>query len=393
MLDREFTEKQREERDRLYKIIRDESQINIPALLKYARLNNNRRRIEELYDTALEIDENDVSALLAYANFEVEHGRGGTKKVEGLLQRVKDIDIHNPYLYIIWSKLKRKTGNFEEAITILKNGLEYNPRNAAILTTLGTFGKDNGHWKLAENYLEDARNIQPKNFIILNSLGNLYKDEYRFGKRYEIDSVLPEEKFRKAEEIFKNILSSDENNTRILTSYAVLLSEAGKFDDSTELFQKAVKISPTNYIYASWANAMLKNNPSDIAMAKKCLYGFEKGFDERWFSAPLLSILAKILSKEGRLEAARSYWSKATRLASSYSIPNCIIIYNTWAKQEFDHGNLEKAEQLYQEAYNLNNVNTITLRGYAKILEINGKGSEAEKLKYEANKWESKKEY
>lgn len=171
--------------------------------------------------------------------------KGNTPEGEELLKSIvaerKDFDLAFTYL----ATLYKEQGKLREAVEVLRQGREHNPKSYKIITTFGIFLTEVGEFDAAIGILEEGLALVDYDPELWNYLGVAY---WRKGD------------LEKAQKAYEQALKLDENYPIVINNLGSLyLSRAMKNKTSEDLkraienFQKAIALDPT---YASAYNGL-----------------------------------------------------------------------------------------------------------------------------------------
>jgi len=143
------------------------------------------------------------------------------------------------------------------AVSMLKQSVKYNPRNARALYSLGLEMADIGQYKQAEEYFRRSLRMEPHQPIARIGLGKSLCDQKRYTeciKEYERViypgkfTELLEENLHIAYNIvlkdFQNRLLTDGENPQLHYSLGVMYSKLSKGDEAIDHFREAVHLDP-----------------------------------------------------------------------------------------------------------------------------------------------------
>lgn len=120
-------------------------------------------------------------------------------------------------------------GETYKSIEVMKEALNYNPKNTDFYNNIGMSYANIYKYKKAEAFYKKGLEIDQNNLEILNNFGNLKKSLY---------------KSEEAVDIFKKILSIQSNAITVIYNLALLYSQMGRFEESKELLEKMLSIKP-----------------------------------------------------------------------------------------------------------------------------------------------------
>ncbi|MFW5822064.1 MAG: tetratricopeptide repeat protein [Tangfeifania sp.] len=157
--------------------------------------------------------------------------------------------------YLFVEGLKEKAlGNMQKAIQLFSSCLEIDPNSSASMYELAQIHTANNDFTSASLLLEKAISISPENKWYKILLGQVYQQTRRFAK---------------AVEIYDQLLQDEPENLDFLYRKAILLSNAGEFEEAISTYNKMEEITGVN---------------EQVSVAKQQLYveneQVEKAFEE-----------------------------------------------------------------------------------------------------------------
>jgi len=189
--------------------------------------------------------------------------------------------------------------------------LRSHPEHVRGRLAYGGFLKDIGREDEAVIQWEKAREMAPKNPACWNNLATIY------GHRGPIKNAF--EYFEKAielkpdESVYYHNLAVHVYLFRKDAGEYYHLDEAGVFDKSLELYRKAIKLDPQNFIlYTDYAECFYGTNPPRYKEGLEAWYGALKLARDEVEREGVYIHLARIEAKLGMLQDARNHLNSVT---------------------------------------------------------------------------------
>jgi tetratricopeptide (TPR) repeat protein len=192
-----------------------------------------------------------------------------------------------------------KTDMFNEAIREFKTIISQDRENAEIYFYIGLSFHKKGQLKEAINYYQKSYNINPKKLALINNYAVLLEEM---------------EQFSRIEDLYKNALSIDVTNKKLIANLGIYYFKTGKLDDAAELLSEAAAEDQSLiYPLAYLAECSLHQNNLDNAI------GFIEEIIERKFKTPeIFSFLGMLFIKKGDLPKAEECFLNAINADNRY---------------------------------------------------------------------------
>lgn len=345
------------------------------AWAEHARRRGSLVKAEEYFKKALEIEPDNVPALVGYANLERDwkkgrHGEHRRKEAEKQLLRAREIDSRNVYALHSLGVLEKQRAQYaaaalphlREAMHYFHTALRIDPYNLPALNALATLEKERGHLRQAKDYLERALEIDAENLHCLTAWGELWTSVYKDCGRQDAAE--------EAEWAFKQALAIDEENPHASVGYARLLSLLQRYEEADAYLKQAIKLpgkTAETLAYVSTVRGEIAVLQGDT---KRAIREFEDA--RRKGAVAAYTAEAKVLALENLSHARR-----LLKEARDYE-PNNVIISNTEAGIEERYGDKEKAREAFEKSLAIDPENAYTHWHYAELLQRMGESKEAD---------------
>jgi tetratricopeptide (TPR) repeat protein len=215
------------------------------------------------------------------------------------LMRVTELDPDNNAGWLYAGEALYQLGNFDEAVAVLKRGLDLHSGDFDLSLLLGLSYNRLDDFDNAVQYLEAALEIRPDDLNGLSMLALTYDSH----DRHEVSDSL-----------YEAALELDPEYHLVLNNYSYSLAEREKqLERALDMSQRAVEQVPDNDAYLDtlgWIYFKL----GDIEKAEKYVReAIDKGSD----SAVVHDHMGDIYYRLGRYDDALQYWEKALKLDES----------------------------------------------------------------------------
>lgn len=187
-------------------------------------------------------------------------------------------------------------GKADQAIQIEKALLKGGPDDRDVYIGLSQVYSRLKRWKEAEDALEQAEKLSAKpeeKEPVFFLEGSVYERQ----KKYE-----------QAEQMFRQVLQQDPNNTMTLNYLGYMLADRNvRLDEAVNMIKKAVSMDPQNGAYLDslgWAYFRLGN----FDLAEENL---RKAADKTPNDATIQDHLGELYARTGRLKLAAAHWERA----------------------------------------------------------------------------------
>lgn len=280
------------------------------------------------------------------------------------------LDVHldkhpnDPNLFSSYGKLKEKEGKQDEARKYFQKSLEIDSSNLRHTLDFANFSFKRGHIKEARKMFEDTLKFDPENSDVIYNLAQLYERLHDY---------------KTAIEYIEKLLSLDPENSDAFILKAVLDYKAGNTMKAEEEFKEVLEKHSYNiYSWISYVKIQLKQG--NFEKAENLISSFI-------YTVPIdIQNSRALRNLRAELRAAKNSYKEPARWKSNFKEEeeyekNDIISYNVWAGIELKAGKIEKAEELFKKALELDSENAYTLRNYGKML-VNVEGRKEEGKSY-----------
>jgi len=184
-----------------------------------------------------------------------------------------------------------KLGHTDEAIGVYKQVLASDPDNRLALTSLGYASREVGHDQDAQKYFEHLQKVDPSSHVPYLALGDLFtaiheysKAQASYRKGYEmypqnaliiaggINAGIEAHNLPLAGQWMSRISESMEDKPKILRETERYLRLTGKYQESEEAAQKAIKVLPNDrevIVYLGYDLLLLRRENDLLALTAK----------------------------------------------------------------------------------------------------------------------------
>jgi tetratricopeptide (TPR) repeat protein len=182
-------------------------------------------------------------------------------------------------------------GHTDEAIAVFKQVLASDPDNRLALTSLGYASREAGHDEDAEKYFERLEKIDPSSHVAYLALGDLFtarrdftKAQAAYSKGYEIDpqnalvvagginAGIEARNLPLAGKWLSRVSDSMKERPKVLRETERYLRLTGKYQESEEVAQRAIKVLPDDrevVVYLGYDLLLLKKEDDLLALTSK----------------------------------------------------------------------------------------------------------------------------
>lgn len=176
----------------------------------------------------------------------------------------------------------------------------------------------------------------------------------------------------KAEKCYKDGLYYNPKNPYLLQGMAVMLEKLGREQEANKILIESVKSNPRHA--ASWcALGAMNNRRGEVGTARYCYTSAVEG-DARSYVA--LQALGLLEEQEGNTDQARELYSRAIEKSNGRSVHS----YHAWALLERKQGDVVKAYDLLDKAFQCMPDSTRIRLSLAELCELKGETEEVRKL-------------
>jgi arylsulfatase A-like enzyme/Flp pilus assembly protein TadD len=255
-------------------------------------------------------EQDDLKALLPYQNKlqmamgAYHHGRleEGAALLREIIAERKDFDLAYSYLATIY----KEQGKLKEAVSVLRQGTENNPRNFKILSTYGIFLVEVRAYDAAVEILKKAIDLIDYDPEVWNYLGVAFYEKGAYDDALEaydralaLDTDYPlvfnnlgalhfsaflktkdKAAYDKAVAAFRRAIALDPNYPSAYNGLGVALRSAGDLEGAIANWTKAVELKP-DYAYALYNLGLAHLLKGDKAAALEYLTKYKAGFYNR----------------------------------------------------------------------------------------------------------------
>ena len=184
-----------------------------------------------------------------------------------------------------------KLGHTDEAIVVYKQVLASDPDNRLALTSLGYASREVGHGQDAQKYFEHLEKVDPSSHVPYLALGDLFtalhqysKAQASYSKGYElypqnalivaggINAGIEAHNLTLAGQWQSRVSESMEDKPKILRETERYLRLTGKYQESEEVAQKAIKVLPDDrevVVYLGYDLLLLRRENDLLALTSK----------------------------------------------------------------------------------------------------------------------------
>jgi len=251
---------------------------------------------------------------------------GESQKAIGLYEEIVKTD-PSPRSYSMLINAYRVDRQFDKALSIGKQQLEKNPRDADIALVYARSLADGGKPKEGAEILDKLLQSEPANLDIYLNLSQIYVQAKRFGEAekvlrraeerkldkervwFQLAAVYEKQKdYDRAESLFKEILKENPKDGPTLNYIGYMLADRGvRLEEAVRYVEEALVQEPNNPAYLdSLGWAFFKMN--DLQKAEK--YLVMAGELEK--KDPVIQDhIGDLYFKTGNLEKAQEFWKKS----------------------------------------------------------------------------------
>ncbi|HLJ25201.1 MAG TPA: tetratricopeptide repeat protein [Candidatus Angelobacter sp.] len=187
-------------------------------------------------------------------------------------------------------------GKADEAIQVIKSLLKGTPEDRETYVGLSQIYARLKRWKESEDALAQAEKLSTRN------------EEKEYVLFLQGSSYERQKKFEQAEQIFRQVLQQDPNNTMTLNYLGYMLADRNtRLEEALTLIKKALALDPQNGAYLDslgWAYFRLGNYDQSEENLRKAA-------DKTPNDATIQDHLAELYAKTGRLKLAAAHWERA----------------------------------------------------------------------------------
>ena len=184
-----------------------------------------------------------------------------------------------------------KLGHTDEAIAVFKQVLASDPDNRLALTSLGYASREAGHDEDAEKYFEHLAKVDPSSHVVYLALGDLFtarreftRAQASYSKGYEMDpqnaliiagginAGIEAHNFALAGKWFSRVSESMKSRPKVLRETERYLRLTGKYQESEEVAQQAIKVLPNDrevIVYLGYDLLLLRREYELLALTTK----------------------------------------------------------------------------------------------------------------------------
>jgi serine/threonine-protein kinase len=198
---------------------------------------------------------------LADANlviFKETHENACLERAKQAASRALELSLNRPEPQIEVAKIQIATGQYPEAIGVLKMAIEKNPASDEAYRTLGRAELLSGNGQGAILAYRKAVDLDAHSWMNYNSLGSAY---FRLGQTEEAERA-----FQKAIELEPQISDNYTNRGNALL-------QSGRFQEAVPLLEKAVALQPDAVNYSNLGTALfyLRHYRESVSMFQKAV--------------------------------------------------------------------------------------------------------------------------
>lgn len=307
--------------------------------------------IEEVKKLTLNFpDETRYYAILAESYLNA----GEDEKALETYDKILEIDPEDPYIHISLSDYYRKKGNKEKSYEELKAGFE-NP-NLTIDTKVQILL---AYYTVSDLY----KDLKEQALELSEILIEAHPDD---PKAYSIyaDLLYQQDKFEKAREAFKKVLSLDSSKYIVWEQLLFINSELENYEAMLEESESALEFFPQQpllYLFNGLANYQMNNY-------EECISSLERGInfviENNQLMEQFYSYLGDAYHQLKDYENSDKYYEKALDLNPRNSIVLNNYAYYLSNREE----QLEKAEEMAAKAVEIDSTNSANMDTYGWVL-------------------------
>jgi serine/threonine-protein kinase len=224
------------------------------------------------------------------------HDPSWLEKAKQAASRAQDLDRDRPEAQVQVARIQIATGQYPQAVKLLREALEISPASDEAYRTLGKAQLLSGLADQAVASFQKAIELDSRSWINYNSLGAAC---LRLGR-----TNVAERAFRRAIELAPQI---NDNYTDLGNAYL----QTGRFQEAVPIFERAVELEPDAINYSNLATALffLQKYPAAVEMFQKAIRLDPK-------SEALMGNLADAYRWSGQKEQAMATYFQAVILGA-----------------------------------------------------------------------------
>lgn len=231
------------------------------------------------------------------------------------LEKAIQADSLNPTGYMWLGQVLEDEGEFEEALSYSRRGLDLQPANPNYGYVVGVQHLRNGDLQEAADLLEDVTGKLTTHYAAHYNLGQallgLGKQEEAAYYLTRADTLL---ELQKEVEKWERLVNSNSHEPMLWVNYGTALHESGRIDDAIEALGIAFSLQPQWLeIQNNIANLLILKGDTTEAMARyQRLLQVDPNLPDIWFN------LGTLHAMTGNYTEAREAWNKTLSLAPGH---------------------------------------------------------------------------
>jgi tetratricopeptide (TPR) repeat protein len=278
----------------------------------------------EVLNRALELNPDYAEALInrGLIRLSQENKPGAIDDLE-VAHRLK------PHIKQIWDLLvglKLEAQEYSDAIRLLINMIEIDPKDATRLATLALCYQQVKDFDASEECYKKALAIKPDYIEAYNNMGASLKEQG---------------KLEAAIEAYKKALAIKPDYAEAYNNMGIALQEQTKMEAAIEAYKKALAIKPDNAEAYNNMGIVLQEQ----AKLEEAIEAYKKALAIKPDYAEAYNNMGIILKEKGKLEEAIEAYNKALAIKPDYS-----EAYNNIGTSLQEQGKLEEAIEAYKQA-------------------------------------------
>jgi tetratricopeptide (TPR) repeat protein len=227
-------------------------------------------------------------------------------------------------------RLLKEKGRFDEAAQEIHRGLEKDPQDLFLKTSLADLYLRQGRFSEGRILAEEVLNQDPRHPQALSVLGDLYFKEQDYAKALECFRLAAERDIRpylvlktartykamgnlvKAREELEKVLVKDPENLSCLKEKALILNRLKQNDQALEVFERIKKIDPDDpFVGKEILRLKSLNRPRDQVLKELQIVA---AMESKKSDAQVQGFLGQELKKAGQVREAAAQYRKASDL-------------------------------------------------------------------------------
>jgi len=325
-------------------------------------------------ERALQINPDDPVILNSLSRLLEEQGK--VHEANQILQRVKLLlenivpNSEDAELWKEWGSLLFTLREMPESKNKFEQALKLNPYQSEAIAGLGNYYYYQGNMESPIFYYKKALDLNPSLSVLYNNLGYVY---------------LARNFLDKAIEQFQKGLAITPNYAILHRGLAEVYVAKGDYDQAAKFYESAIRLNPgLRDAYFGLANLRNRRGQDAQAEFKRVIISYQEVIKINPNNAEAHQMLANVYENQGELEKAIIYRQKVIELLpeQSYSYSNLgFTLLQSAYKFNIDTPDfkeiINEAEQLFNQALELNERDPSVYFGQAEILQSQEKYTQA----------------